>query len=484
MQELGLRQDERVDPARVPGAAGQALTVVNAGVDTPPLLVYLRASERRPASVRIVRLGAELAPALVLGAPLGVTADPVDAILPIARALLLLQPDRIVCALDSSRAMARVGLEAALHLAGLKPPSEALRADAERVIAQVGALLAGGQPGSHRGRGAPAGGPARWDAARRGALVYGRRADRDARGFPAGQRPGRCRPLAVGGDLAGTAFDRQATPQGPHRLLCERGLLRGAQAAWNDRRPARVLRVMTALGVGVLLGGLAVALVASPARAQSEQGSVNGLIPLWEQTAVLHPAGAGQVGYGHAQVGLGPVQIGTQPALDLQQTFNLQLKVALPGAGRHRTALVVAGYHLPADDGTGARLPGDLQGPGFSAAGGRVNLFPVSLAHTFQAGERWGVHSAATGLLRLGGEAGDRRASVGLATLVAWQTSWRWSARLHAGVSGLGAGAQAHGGLSLAYATERVALAAGYALAGSLGRSEGLFLVDGALLFH
>jgi golgin subfamily B member 1 len=37
--------------------------------------------------------------------------------------------------------MARVGLEAALHLAGLKPPSEALRADAERVIAQIGALL-------------------------------------------------------------------------------------------------------------------------------------------------------------------------------------------------------------------------------------------------------------------------------------------------------------------------------------------------------
>ena len=37
--------------------------------------------------------------------------------------------------------MARVGLEAALHLAGLKPPSEALRTDAERVIAQIGALL-------------------------------------------------------------------------------------------------------------------------------------------------------------------------------------------------------------------------------------------------------------------------------------------------------------------------------------------------------
>jgi hypothetical protein len=239
---------------------------------------------------------------------------------------------------------------------------------------------------------------------------------------------------------------------------------------------------MTALGVGVLLGGLA-ALLASPARAQSEQGAVNGLIPLWEQTAVLHPAGAGQVGYGHAQVGLGPVQVGTQPALDLQETFNLQVKVALPGAGRHRTALVVAGYHLPADEETGARLPGDLQGPGFSA-GGSVNLFPVSVAHSFQVSERWGVHSAATGLLRLGGETADRRPSLGLATLMAWQTSWRWSARLHAGVWGLGAEPQAHGGLSLAYATERVALAAGYARQGWSRGSGGLFLVDGALLFH
>jgi tetratricopeptide (TPR) repeat protein len=141
VQELGLRQDERVDPARVPGALGQALAAANAAIDSPPLLVYLRPSERRPASVRIVRLGNDLAPALVLGAPLGMATDPAEALLPVARALLLLAPDRIVCALDSSRALARVGLEAALQLAGLKSPSEALRADVDRVTAQVGAVM-------------------------------------------------------------------------------------------------------------------------------------------------------------------------------------------------------------------------------------------------------------------------------------------------------------------------------------------------------
>ncbi len=141
VQELGLRQDERVDPARVPGALGQALTIVNAAIDSPPLLVYLRASERRPASVRIVRLGNDLAPALILGAPLGVITDPAEAIIPVARALLLLAPDRVVCALDSSRALARVGLEAALAAAGLKTPTESLRGDVERVSAQIGAAL-------------------------------------------------------------------------------------------------------------------------------------------------------------------------------------------------------------------------------------------------------------------------------------------------------------------------------------------------------
>jgi tetratricopeptide (TPR) repeat protein len=141
VQEMGLRPEERVDPAQVPGVVGRALATVNAAIDSPPLLVYLRAAERRPASVRIVRLGGELAPALVLGGPLGVTTDPAEAVLAIARSLLLLQPDRIVCGLEASRAVARVGLEAALQMAGLKPPAESLRGDVERVIAQVGALL-------------------------------------------------------------------------------------------------------------------------------------------------------------------------------------------------------------------------------------------------------------------------------------------------------------------------------------------------------
>jgi hypothetical protein len=245
---------------------------------------------------------------------------------------------------------------------------------------------------------------------------------------------------------------------------------------------------MARFGARSLLAASLVAWFAQPARAQgplpavSEQGAVNGLYPLWEQTAVLHPAGAGQVGYGHAQVGLGPVQIGTQPSLDLQQTFNLQLKVALPGRGRHRSALVVGGYHLPAE--TEANLPGDLQGPGLSAGGSAVNLFPVSLAHSFAAGEPFSVHSAVTGLFRQGGGSGDRRPSLGLATLLAWQTSWRWSARLHAGLWGLRGEQQAHAGLSLAYSTDRLSLAAGYARHGWVDGSGGVFLIDGALLFR
>jgi hypothetical protein len=250
---------------------------------------------------------------------------------------------------------------------------------------------------------------------------------------------------------------------------------------------------MIAPGIRWLLAGLAATLLAAPALGQTEtvvpgalieRGSVNGLIPLWEQTAVLHPAGAGQVGYGHAQVGLGPVQIGTQPSLDLQETFNLQLKVALPSLGRHRAAIVVAGYHLPAQEEAELGLPGDLRGPGFSSPTRSANLFPVSLAHSFGAGEHWGIHSAVTGLLRQGGEPGQGGPSLGLATLMSWRTSLRWAARLHAGLGGLGVEPQAHAGLSLAYGTDRVALAAGYARQGWLDGGRDLFLVDGALLFR
>ncbi len=249
VQELGLRQDERVDPARVPGAAGQALAAVNAGVDTPPLLVYLRAAERRPASVRIVRLGAELAPALVLGAPLGVTADPTDAILPIARSLLLLQPERIVCALDSSRAMARIGLEAALHLAGLKPPSEALRTDAERVIAQVTALL----PAASRDHIV--------SAARRLVAQHGGTPPDVDRWCAGVELTASRAAFLLVNDLGAAArsLSAEATTNQPlsakqrlkdlDRLLGQRGLLRGPQDARHRRRAPRLLITGRCAGV-------------------------------------------------------------------------------------------------------------------------------------------------------------------------------------------------------------------------------------------
>ena len=53
---------------------------------------------------------------------------------------------------------------------------------------------------------------------------------------------------------------------------------------------------------------------------------------------------------------------------------------------------------------------------------------------------------------------------------MAWHVSWHWSARLHGGLWGLGVERQAHAGLSFAYWSERVALAAGYARQGSPGR--------------
>jgi hypothetical protein len=235
----------------------------------------------------------------------------------------------------------------------------------------------------------------------------------------------------------------------------------------------------------LLLSLLAGPLLARPANAQGGhlQGSVNGLYPLWEQTAILHPAGGGQVGHGHAQVGLGAVQVGTQPFLDMYGTWNLQLKLALIDQGRHRAALVAGGYHVPVE--AEGRALGDLHRPGFSNPYGPVNLFPVSLAHSFAASEQIQVHSTVTGLFRQGAGAGDGRPSLGLATLIAWHPSWRWSARLHGGLWGLGVERQAHVGLSFAYTSDRVALAGGLAQQASpTGERRSVLMLDGALLFR
>jgi hypothetical protein len=237
---------------------------------------------------------------------------------------------------------------------------------------------------------------------------------------------------------------------------------------------------------GLLALAAALALYARQAAAQGPadlQGAVNGLYPLWEQTAVLHPAGGGQVGYSNAQVGLGALQVGTQPFLDLYGTFNLQLKVALREGEHHRLAIVLGGYRVPVRSETPElielRLPADV------SPDRPLTLLPLSLAHSYASGDRLRLHSSITGLFRYGSDPADRRPSLGVASMVAWRTTWHWSARVHGGVWGLGLDPQAHAGLSLAYWSQRVCLAAGYARqAASSGASEGVLLFDGALLFN
>ena len=87
------------------------------------------------------RTGNDLVPTLILGGPLVSKTDVGEAAFTLARSLVLLRPERIVCALESGRQVARLGMEAALNLAGLKPPSEAQRNDVERLTAELAALL-------------------------------------------------------------------------------------------------------------------------------------------------------------------------------------------------------------------------------------------------------------------------------------------------------------------------------------------------------
>jgi hypothetical protein len=223
---------------------------------------------------------------------------------------------------------------------------------------------------------------------------------------------------------------------------------------------------------------LAVALmVARPAAA-----TVNGVVPLWEQTAVLHRSGGGQIGYGHAQLGLGPVQVGTQPFLDLERTWNLQLKLALLEGGAHRTALVVGGYRLPAA--AEMRSLGELHRSGFTNPYDPLWLFPVAVAHSWTVTERVQIHSALTTLFREAADPGQRGTSLGAATMIEALASAHWSARLHAGYWGVGVEPQAHVALSFAYQSEHVMLAAGYGRQASpAGQSQGRLLFDGALLF-
>lgn len=140
-EALGLGPGERATAAFAEELGGKALSAVRSALDVPPLGIYLRAGEKRPVSLHILRDGAELVPTLLLGGPLLGTTDLAQAKFHLARSLVLLRPELIVCALESGRTAARVAMDAALQMAGLKPPAESLRTDVEKMVAELAALL-------------------------------------------------------------------------------------------------------------------------------------------------------------------------------------------------------------------------------------------------------------------------------------------------------------------------------------------------------
>jgi tetratricopeptide (TPR) repeat protein len=139
-EQAGLRPEERVTASFADTAAGRALKLVANALGSPPLQVFARNSERRPLRTRVLRTSGELLPTLLLGAPMA-RADLSEASFVLTRQLVLLRPERMVCALESGRTLARVGLEAALALANLKPPSESTRGEVERMTAELEAVL-------------------------------------------------------------------------------------------------------------------------------------------------------------------------------------------------------------------------------------------------------------------------------------------------------------------------------------------------------
>jgi tetratricopeptide (TPR) repeat protein len=143
-EHLALRADERLPDSAGASTDSPILRTIAAArrlFDVPSLEIYARNSERTPVTLRMVRQGGDLVPVMILGAPLLGAMDPGEALFTLARPLVLLRPERIACSLPSGRAAVRIGFEAALLLGGLKPPSEALRGDVERLVPQLETLL-------------------------------------------------------------------------------------------------------------------------------------------------------------------------------------------------------------------------------------------------------------------------------------------------------------------------------------------------------
>jgi hypothetical protein len=227
----------------------------------------------------------------------------------------------------------------------------------------------------------------------------------------------------------------------------------------------------------------AASVVEAPAVAAPEAaGAVDGLFPLWEQTAVLHAPGALQIGYGHAEVGLGVVQVGTAPILDLHGTVNAEAKVAMVRGPRLQLALVVGAYHLPTA--AESRTVGNLNPTGFANPYSPVWLIPISVAKTLRLG-RTALHWTSTVLVSRSPDPAYRTVSGGQTVLFELFASPRWAARAHGGVEGWPVAPQAHLGLSFGYTAPHLYLAAGAARRFSFdGEAANMVLVDGGLLFR
>jgi hypothetical protein len=242
------------------------------------------------------------------------------------------------------------------------------------------------------------------------------------------------------------------------------------------------------------LAGLAVLSLPDPARAaegdvtaaapspvDGESGAINGLYPLWEQTALLHKPGAFQIGYNHAQVGLGRVQLGTEPILDLHGALNLQAKVALWQGDRLKVALVLGGYRLPTA--AESRTVGNLYPTGFSNYA-PVWLVPICLAKSVRLVDRLALHWASTLLLSTSSAPEHRYVAGGQTLLLDLAATPQWHVRLHGGAEGWPVQTVAHAGLSFGYVGRYVYASLGAGRRFPLdGEPANQVLLDGGLLF-
>jgi hypothetical protein len=218
-----------------------------------------------------------------------------------------------------------------------------------------------------------------------------------------------------------------------------------------------------------------------PAPVDGEAGAINGLYPLWEQTALLHRPGAFQIGYNHAQVGLGRIQLGTEPILDLHGALNLQAKVALWQGERFKLALVIGGYRLPTA--AESRTVGNLYPTGFTNYA-PVWLVPISLAKSLRLGQRVAVHWASTLLLSTSSAPEHRYLAGGQTLLLDVAATPQWHARLHGGAEGWPVETVAHAGISFGYVGRYVYASLGAGRRFPLdGEPANQVLLDGGLLF-